>query len=123
MTSEKGTTFPRLLHEQRGPGANFDLVDAGPEFSETFYVDGIGQALVGPAVSKLLFYATESSYTDDLGKLVELRQITHKVTLPTASLVEFCLQTLRNVKGSESNLAHYSNVSLTLLKNAADSLK
>ncbi|MFK3741399.1 hypothetical protein [Massilia sp. TN1-12] len=76
--------------EIRQDNAKFDLVfqDSTPEY----YTDGLGQMMVGPVMSKILFYS--SGGIDENG--IEERNIAFHVCIPTNALFDMTREIINN---------------------------
>jgi len=77
----------KLLISSREPGRVSDLYDNAK--LEALYVDGVGQILMGSAVSRLSFFSTIDLEDQKIGVLVEKRKLDLKLVIPTIALVEF----------------------------------
>jgi hypothetical protein len=97
----------KLIISSRESKKVFDLYESS-DINE-LYVDGIAQVMMGSANSKVgLFSVSGTENNPDEEIPVEIREIKLRITMPTSSLVEFCLQTLsalrENAKEIESEL-------------------
>lgn len=81
---------------------------------DTFYADGVAQAMVGPIISKIGFYqvtnVTQTSPTSPADpsrpQNSEDREIMRYLTVPTRQITEFCVMFLRQVSESGSVLGN-----------------
>jgi hypothetical protein len=85
-----------LLESRRDEMASFDVFFDASRVVEVD-VDGTGPAIVGPATTKLTFYKILDTKSES-GKVVEIRQLSARLTLPTANLVEFATKIVKAFK-------------------------
>ncbi len=84
--------------QDRSTKVGFDLYDSKEAID--LYVDGISEALLGPFVSKLTFHLVDRVVPDGNEKILERRETKLKLTVPTASLIDFIEVTTRGLSDS-----------------------
>jgi len=77
----------RILATASGPMGSNTLFD-NPD-CPLFFVEGVGQLALGPAVSKVRFFKVIYGEANSAGIINEEREISLNVVIPTASLLEW----------------------------------
>jgi hypothetical protein len=94
---------PKLISQERRPGRNFDLYDTGS--ATEIFVDGMTQALLGPAICRLDFHkVVKSEALPDSSEQLETRELHLRVVIPTLQMVEFLVSTLAGVKSNQAGI-------------------
>lgn len=88
MSDTRPNAGETLVHQNREPGKNFDLLM--PEAVTTIHVDGVAGVVGGGVSSRIEFFVTESAEPDpdpNMG-LRERRVIRLRVAVPSPQLIE-----------------------------------
>lgn len=102
-----------LILSHRAPMGSFDLYDnvSAPEF----FVDGVAQLHMSPAVTKVRFFKVVNS-NDDNGIAVEQRDVNLILIIPTQSLLDWVSNIGNNLKESVELLQQGSDATISNLR-------
>ena len=99
--------MPLTIKTREGANKNFDTTYS--DVLSERYVDGIGEVMIGPVISKLILFQTRPIMNVDQrmenGEHLEMRIVDSILTLPTGALVEFTKKVLEAVQGHGHMLA------------------
>jgi hypothetical protein len=97
-----------------GSSTLFDNPDC-PEF----FVEGVGQLALGPAISKIKFFKVKYGEQVDPGITKEEREISLSVVIPTASLLEWFSNLRSGLHSSIEAIDTASKITVEMLRVAA----
>jgi hypothetical protein len=111
----------RILATASGPTGSNTLFD-NPD-CPVFFVEGVGQLAMGPAVSKLRFFRVKYGEATPDGFTNEEREISLNVVIPTVSLLEWVSNLNASLAPAIDSIDKASQSTIAMLRSATKSEK
>lgn len=92
----------REVRQERRRGRNSDTYRA--DDVQVVYGDGVASVILNPTVTKLELFNVVGIKELGNGEKVEIREVTHLLTIPTRQLVELTLNVVVNLKAQSESL-------------------